>query len=419
MSVGLAWRLVWSGIATEQDVEAALREQVLEGVPFLRALLGRSPDVSRALADELSTDGSADIAVDSELAAHLPPGAAAAFLAVPIGRDGETGVVLVAAADPLDGHVAQELAFHLGEPVRLVPAPLERLLAALEGPPRTDPAEQGPPARVTAVPLGRVGLGRAPPKPRGGTPAHGTPELTALRERGPTVVSPTVILSGAPTRPSEPPIPLVRVSPSIAPAAGRPGGSPRAAPRTTGLDELVLSLTKSKASSSRPSAGRSQADATAADLDLEPALESLSTAESADAVVAALVQGAAPLAHAVVAFGVRSDGFVGRDAAGAVDSARARALQVPQDRPSVLKTATELGQYLGPIPRTEVHRDLAALLPAADAEVSVHAVTVGGKAAVVLVLAGIANPYVTTGHGAHLVRTASKALEALVRARKK
>jgi hypothetical protein len=401
MSVGLAWRIVFAGIASEEEVEGALRAQLTGGMPFLRAMLLRSPEVLRVFERELGA-APGELTIDRELTARLPEGASSTFLSVPIGRDPETGIVLVATADPLDRHVAQEIAFHLGEPVRLVPASLDRLLAALPMRAKGAPAAAkvrtaGPPIppspradRIQPVPT--VVAGPAPAR-RGGTPAYGTPALDA--------------------RPSEPPIPLVRVSSPAAPSPVAPVLVP-ASPSTLDDDEPVIALTRSLL----PTPALAPEPGTAERAPRSLAMERIQAADTADGVLEAVVEGMSVVAASVIAFGVRGNLFVGREALG-VDRERARHLGIPADRPSILKTAAEIGHYLGPVPVTEPHQELAKLIDHHPGEVAAHAVNVGGRAATIVLMAGMENAYAATSRAEQLVRAAGKALETLVRARKR
>ena len=66
-----------------------------------------------------------------EIVEKLPPGLCAALLALPVRRDAITGTVDVVVVDAADPHPGQEIAFHLGAPVRLVRAPLAAIEDAL------------------------------------------------------------------------------------------------------------------------------------------------------------------------------------------------------------------------------------------------------------------------------------------------
>ncbi|WP_437683269.1 hypothetical protein [Sorangium sp. So ce131] len=162
MSLDLGRLLVSAGAVSKAEVEAALFVAVLRGISFPRALIDRAAITERALEEELERRGGLalrQVVGARELVARLPRAMCRRLGAVPIRMD--AGVVDVAAADPLDRHVADEFSFHLGAPVRIFRAPIaavEEAIRALD----LDEREQ------------------APPRVRRATPAfpHGAPQST-------------------------------------------------------------------------------------------------------------------------------------------------------------------------------------------------------------------------------------------------
>ncbi|AUX43257.1 hypothetical protein SOCE26_047010 [Sorangium cellulosum] len=162
MSLDLGRLLVSAGAVSKAEVEAALFVAVLRGISFPRALIDRAAITERALEEELERRGGLalrQVVGARELVARLPRAMCRRLGAVPIRMD--AGAVDVAAADPLDRHVADEFSFHLGAPVRIFRAPIaavEEAIRALD----LDEREQ------------------APSRVRRATPAfpHGAPQST-------------------------------------------------------------------------------------------------------------------------------------------------------------------------------------------------------------------------------------------------
>lgn len=78
----------------------------------------------------------------------LPPNLCECLLAVPIGHDHDTGAVEVAVVDGADTHAADEIAYWLGAPVRIVRTPLATMSQALrEMASRSGTDGSGAPAR--------------------------------------------------------------------------------------------------------------------------------------------------------------------------------------------------------------------------------------------------------------------------------
>ncbi len=184
MSIDLGRRLIAAGAVLPEEVEAALFLSVARGIPFARVLLDRGAITERGLEEELERVGGLgmrQVAGAAELCAKLPKAMCRRLAALPTRADFATGVVDVAAADPLDPHLSLEFGFHLGAPIRVLRAPIAAVEEAIR---RLELEEQEPevarPRRVT------------PPFP------HGAPQSTV------------------PPPPEEAPIPLVRRIPGSA-----------------------------------------------------------------------------------------------------------------------------------------------------------------------------------------------------------
>ncbi|WP_437728975.1 hypothetical protein [Sorangium sp. So ce861] len=231
MSLDLGRLLISAGAVSKAEVEAALFVAVLRGISFPRALIDRAAISERALEAELERRGGLalrQVVGARDLVARLPRAMCRRLGAVPIRADPGAGTVDVAAADPLDRHIADEFSFHLGAPVRIYRAPItaiEEAIRALE----LDEREQ------------------VPARSRRATPAfpHGAPQSTI------------------PPPPSyEVPIPLIRRAavPSFdepglhEPPSGKPGrraaahnGHVRLAEAPSSQEEPILPLRHAKA----------------------------------------------------------------------------------------------------------------------------------------------------------------------------
>ena len=430
MTVALARRLVWEGVVAPEEVNTALYAHVTERAAFLQTLVRSHPDLVERLETELGSSRASaafDVVADLQLMRALPPGLAAVLLAIPIGKDPVTSVVRVLAADASDTHIAAEFSYHLGLPVEVAVAPLRAIIAALSPRPLSSP------------------------DPRMMTPAFGTtskavPPLTpfaASRSVSPLPPSPAAV------HPSEPPIPLVRLSadPVQAPATVK-GVAPQASganhasrvvvpPRTAPIvAEPVIQLTRTKpivapppspkvitavgpviaspVPESKPNPSEAGGIATA-----EAALEEFERASTPEDVVTALVRGLSGVAARVIVLAARGKVYEGRDAHDDATRQAVRTLVVSGDRPSVLLTAVQTGHYLGPIPQTLVHTELARILGDPSDEIAVGVATVSGRAALIYVAAGLQTAYLATRRGDQVCQAAARALERIVRQRKK
>ncbi|XXX82258.1 hypothetical protein WMF30_26210 [Sorangium sp. So ce134] len=154
MSLDLGRLLIAAGAVSKAEVEAALFVAVLRGISFPRALIDRAAISERALEAELDRRGGLalrQVVGARDLVARLPRAMCRRLGAVPIRVDPGAGTVDVAAADPLDRHIADEFSFHLGAPVRIFRAPItavEEAIRALE----LDEREQVPSRSRRATP---------------------------------------------------------------------------------------------------------------------------------------------------------------------------------------------------------------------------------------------------------------------------
>lgn len=163
MPIDLGRRLITAGVVPPEEVEAALFLAIVRGIPFARALVDRGALTERGLEEELERRGGLalrNVVGIPELVARLPRAMCRRLCAIPTRLDPYTGTVDVAAADPIDPHIAVEFGFHLGAPIRIIRA----LLTAVE-------------EAIRRVELGDIA---AAPRARRATPAfpHGAPDST-------------------------------------------------------------------------------------------------------------------------------------------------------------------------------------------------------------------------------------------------
>lgn len=178
MSFALAQRLIASGAVSAADAEAALLSSLAGRVPFVRALIDTGAIAEAVLDQEIEQLGGIGLRQVSgmpELVNRLPPHFCRRMGVLPVRVDHGARVVEIAAADPLDVHLAAEVSFHLGVPVRVLRAPMSAIEDAIRRIELQAEAAAGRTRRAT------------PPFP------HGAPES-----------------SNPPPPPAERPIPLVK-----------------------------------------------------------------------------------------------------------------------------------------------------------------------------------------------------------------
>ena len=418
VTIELARRLFESGLVAGTEIEAALAEVTRSGVPLVRALFERGANLAELVERELRRSklpSVSSVRAEPDVAARLPAGLCERLLAVPVRDDRKTGTIDVACVDPFDAHVAGEIGFHLGAPVRLLRARYGDVVAALDGLHAGGTFLEGvaralgqrTPAFGASAPL-REALADAPASASG-----------AAAEKEPLPAA---------AGPSERPIPLVKKSnePKRARRGTNPGVGESALPpvRTLGEDadgEPILGLTRSKPPPSpiAPQASARPAPALTA-RDLAPWLDRMAAAHAPDEVVDALGQALHRVAPRVVLLASKAGVYEGKSAFGIPEGASVRELCIPSGAPSVIETAAGAGFYLGPIPDTGPQAEIGRLLGAgADTEAYVVPVDVSGRAALIVVLAGFDGAFGATRLADRLVRAAGDALQRIVRGRKR
>jgi hypothetical protein len=120
--------------ASEDAMAEALFASVTGGAPLVQALVDAravTPEVLARYLARTETPSLRHVVPVVELVDRLPPGLCARLLAIPVRRDAITGTIDVVVADAGDPHPGNEIAFHLGAPVRLVRATAAAIEEAL------------------------------------------------------------------------------------------------------------------------------------------------------------------------------------------------------------------------------------------------------------------------------------------------
>lgn len=377
MAVELARRLIESG-APLVDVEAALLRAFERGVSLAEALSEHDRGLLARIEQELGRSDLPSVLTvraSPEVMTRLPPGLCQRLFAIPVHVDPRSGRVDVATVEPLDAHVAHEIAYHLDQPVRLLHASHDAIRSALDG------LQRG--AKVAGKPS------RLPPALDSDAP------IPLIKAEKPET-----------SARSDAPIPLVKRAGAV-PDTGDVGLSWRSRPPP--LDLVQGAELERRAAAAAPPA--------------EPpspsVREQLEAAATPDAVLALLRDSLAPAVSIV--FAVKSGSFDGRVASSQVESrTTVRSLSLVSHQPSVLENAVKSGFYLGPIPNTPNHRELRDALPLDTVnEVYVTVVTVTDRPSLVWLIAGFEQSLDLTRRADEVALLAGRALERILRQRKK
>jgi hypothetical protein len=360
MTVGLARRLLWDGVVTSEEIGRSLHAHVTRKVSFLDALAVERPGILSRIDAELGVPppSAAGLGLHAGIHGQAPRALWIMLCAAPLGPTADGKGIRVAAPDGGDGHVEAELSHQLGRPVVLVPTSAVTVLSALcASLPQSRPRPSDPP-----IPLLRVSSDAPGPRTLRGT--HAAPSA----------------------RPSDPVIQLTRTKSLGPPPIVSPGTATANVPPGRSSEESVL--------------------------DMEGAT-------SADEVASALALGLGSVCRTALVFAVKAGAFEGRAAADETVRGRLRRVTVPSDRPSVLQTAVQAGRYVGPLPSTPVHEALFDLLGSPSGEILVGIVAVSGRPALVYLGAGPDTVYEATRRADQLAEVAGRKLERLLRERKR
>ena len=410
--------LVSETIAPEA-LAAALHVAVAERVSLLRALLTLRSVDPRALETELSrAEAPVERAFtpDVALIAALPEGLCARLLALPVRQDAATGTVDVVVADARDLHAAEEIAFLLQVPVRVLRAPLaaiEAALDAMEGVSRQAPAR----ARSLAAPMGTP-----PPPPM--SPFAAAPSFGAMRVAAPVASpEPPALAADAADGPSRDagdagdedtddiPIPLSRRASSLPPevARARDADDDRVTEHDPEDEGPVVELR-------RPRTPPADAATTIATTAANAILREMARVEGRDALLELVLLGARTVTRKAMIFVVKKEGYVGWMCTSELaDRAVLQAITIDPNIPTFLSAAATAGRYVGPVLLNEAHKPLLRLLRSPAAEIAAVALRVGGRAAAILVVHEVVDPVAALPRLDEIARAAGEALARIVR----
>jgi len=374
-------------------VEAALFDAVTREVSLTQAVNELYPELVELL--ERALDRGDFPAIHSvrplpDLVAALPIGMCERLLSLPVHRDARSDRVDVASVDALDGHVANEFAFHLGVPIRVLRAPFAEVVAALRSLHRSG--------------IFLPGLSKI----RSADPA---PETEMHRD---TAVQPV-------EHRSEPALPLVRRSLAPTPhwVADVPAFSIVEPPTADDTDELlsepVLSLGRPKpfAPAEYEPAGPPWT------LEFEAAVQALDAADSPERVVSSLCEGLSPVRALV--FAVRGTSFdVRGGSAGLGSPSELRTITVPAATGSLLDTATRVGFYLGPFVPIPALSSLDGKWSApVGSDCYARTVNVSERPSLIVLMVGFSESTEASRRADVLARASGSALSRIVRLRKR
>lgn len=432
MPIELGRRLIASGVVPPEEVEAALFLAVVRGVPMARALIDRGAITERALDDELGRRGGLalrNVVGAADLVARLPRAMCRRLAAVPTRLDPATGVADVAAADPLDPHVASEFGYHLDAPIRVIRAPIGAIEEAIRR------IELSGAAGASAAPRHRRERRATPAFPHGAPdssiPPPPTDELPIplVRRLGVPLIDPdeadrplTVRPTGSgeweavraafrqpslPAQsvrfPSSPPPPDRLAEPYDGASVVRDGYAIPARRRTARPPPVLRPLEPVEEPPRPPFASP------------EAIFKAIREAAGRDEIVSGALRGLRQVARRVGVFVIKRDGFHGwacNVSFGDVDALRT--IVIPHDVPSVLATAAAASVYLGPIPNTKGHAGLLAVMSTASRDVAFVAVRAGGRPAMILVADDLGDPLMSTRRMTELADAAGEALSRLL-----
>lgn len=478
MTDELTQALLLEEAVSPSAIADALFASVTGGVPLVQALIDAGAATPEVLGRYLARSDAPfvrQVIPVPELVDRLPTGICARLFAVPIRRDAITGTVDVAVADASDPHAAEELAFHLDAPVRVIRAPIAAIDEAVrrvrmqslpppassrrlsrppappfsEDEPVYDSRPRGPSARRRdtlppgGAPRGAISVPPAlpplvPPAARRNTPPWGTP--VHARAKPSESDTPKSGLG------SEIPIPLTRKTFTV-----ERGGTQRPPPLLHGSDAQLGEGIPVDVASFRtivevrggapdhhervpdsrplfipaappvPASGPFAAYAphpNPVQLDASGILASLRTAETRDEVLELLLTGARALAARVALFVVKRGGYLGWACTPELGDRRAlQEVLIPLESQSVFDLAVQEGLYLGPIRNDDVHAGLLSVMKGASRDVAVAPVRVMGKTAVVVLADELGDTMTGTRRLEEIARAAGEAFARIVRNR--
>jgi len=430
--------LLLSGTVTSDGLSKALAVTLDPGMPLARAVIGLGLVSEQALQETLSHSSASPAltAVDPrrDLLTVLPPGLCSRLAALPVDIQPD-GTIIVAVLDPRDTYIADEFAFHLRRPVRLVRAPYPILWEALVNyatgtrsivPPPGPRRDRVRP--VSYTPAWGTQLESAEP-PSDQKPSR---SFSSIPQPPAVVASVTTstrrFFAGMHSAPSEPPRPPAMPMQSSIPPPDEEGHHEpvfelRRGPHMTLRDlEPPTQRTRDEPAfpmvASLPTALTSLATMSEYFPDPASTLGQLREAQDRDEVLALVEKSARAVAKRVALLVVRKDALVGWSCTAEFGNADGfRALSISTRTPSLLKSVLEGGVYLGPL-LGSVGRALLQVMRSATRDVAIVAIRVAGKPAVVVVCDDLTDTLLATRHLDIVAKVAGEALERVVRAKR-
>jgi hypothetical protein len=415
--------LLLSDAVSPEALANALHVAVADRVSLVRALLSTGAIEPDALEEELAR---ADAPLQrhvvplTSLMDQLPDGLCQRLLAVPVRHDPMTGTVDVVVADARDLHAAEEIAFILQVPIRVLRAPLAAIEAALQ----TTAASVAPPASVIrplsdvpstvrSVPVTPVWtapiLSVDPPPPE-------TDETEAQRE--PSLGEIPIPLSRRITPPEVPRLELVDQADSDDDdASSDPASDDGARDHEEAVneafdedDEPVVELRRYK---TPPPVG--VASVRAAD-QLASIFREMKRIDDRDPLLELVLLALRTIARKAAIFVVKKEGYVGWMCTSEfADRADLHKLQIDARAPTFLSVASKGGSFVGIIERSEAHAPLLRIMKSLAPEVAAVTVRVSGRPAVIVVAYDFADPRTAMGHIEQVADAAGEALERILR----
>jgi hypothetical protein len=385
------------------------------------------------------------------LVQQLPRGLCARLLAVPIGRDAQTGEVEAAFVDMRDVHAIGEIEFFLRSRVRPHRATVSALRAAIEQIQRAEPALVSVPAHgersrtpiwgtpvvsvapvaaphtnAADMPIPLMRRSASPPKDDSAvlelrTPASSRSAPDTIRQSDDPVFS----LRSPPSmrRPISVMIAETRIEPQVNSAVTIPAPkqdarhtmatSPAPARRSEPPQAISIESPRSRRASSLP---QFAGGPTLPFPDATPVFAAMEEANDRDAIIALLISGMRAVARRVAVMAVKRDSFVGWSCNAEFGDARTwRSVSVPASVPSVLATAAAGTPYLGPLFRTDGHMPILEFMRETSRDVAVTGVRVDMHPALVLLADELGDTALGTRRMEHLAKAAGVSLARVLR----
>jgi hypothetical protein len=458
VTLALARSLLLADAVTPTALAEALFLSATRGTSLVRTLLAaRAIDTLRL--EQMLERGEAPymrhIAPVAALVERLPPGLCDRLLALPVRHDPRTGTVDVAVVDARDPHPAEEIAYWLKAPVRVVRTSIASMESALLRLESRIEAEPDPGMRALAPPIW------APPSaPISShhlrTPMYGTPAASRPKS-DPPPEDPELAIPLTRRNFGVPPVAQISVDAvSFAPTPVEIGAPAIERTRRRGDSDPVLDLRRRKPAAAAPAEldpihspastvrGPFAPAATAAPAAREGSWGAVVPASNATAVLAEetksildrmrgardrdeildlLVAGARLVARRAVVLAVRRDALVGWTGSGEIAERPAlRAVRLPNTTPTVLHESLDYeGARFVRIRLDAAHAPLVAVMrspPSPTEDVVVASIQAEGRPVALVLADGLAEAPVAIERVGVLARAAGDALARLLRERR-